>query len=1092
MERKFNILKCLLEVMPLLKILIILCFLPLVGVAGGYGQEFGYNSLWVNEFKSIKRPYVWVNLAPNLWDSQVVSYNLWGKAVGGVLLDADVKLKQIASAVLDDLVGGELELDRGEKIFRVWIVPGQVKVSLGERGGVRLDFVNLRVKVEGLDGLDRVLKAEFTTRLEYLVNNSDEFLRLRMLYVSYLLAIWSKQISVDSWENIVKKDVAFTDKTSRFYRSKLLRKYLRSYLMDYGVVGGVCFWPCPLPISISTKKQNGKGKKAYNKADIPEGGLRGDNSAMLLKGGKADFLIAKARKDFKGAKFIQWNDVLTWLQKNLGIKVTAEVEMLLKGQTVSFEFLSWFLQQYEGQEDIREILSELSLDAKFIEFEDGGMTLSSLFYLWMAFPKSIGLKAGALPTLQLWNEVSDEEAVKELLSVQTEKEGLSWLGLDLLDYQIQGRTLVLRDNDNNLVYRIKFQREKEPVAEIINEAYKIKWFSDIAGQLGLRQNVPELVKDGEKILFKLRVDEELEDILSFLDVAPLRFGPQKKFVRAVIYRMKGPEGLSLYPEDLDSEEDFWKAIDLSAETFFRLARIGVYHSRLANLFHDRSEGRVYRWDIDAQVYMKGRSSVMQFGKGPGNVDNFYCSFSNSNLRSDGLADFAELSVALGDTASFVEHIGNFLFTAVNLYGLFLKKHRPEAFEKHNLIPESEKIALKLKTLFLKSWDYLYPQSPEYKKRLIALIDFNRMALQMLVFMGDFYKKLIWSDWQDFDEDDKRIVERLYGDATYMLPPDLKDAYAKGGGYRGWGYINEEAVVKLAMDISNIVGTIKAELVKKCLLDVVSIPDESRIDIYQIKPESADKFIELLAKNKEELGITTEQIGKVRSKIEKLFQNYGWAWRYSGVLGEEDLGPMNGPYPIYELVKAVYLFSGYSLLELNRERSKIKQIIAEQIEFRNKSALPEGLLGLLWPFTELTAKNSMEAQRIVSDLLKKNKDELIAWFSDSNNFDYAKQNCKEGFKFLSLHLEEEENLDEIVLLKALAVVVAFNGVGNNSSGIDLESLAQFLIERLRAKYGLKDAIDKLKEVARFEESLYDRFSKDENTDKGGIEFEGVLK
>lgn len=96
-----------------------------------------------------------------------------------------------------------------------------------------------------------------------------------------------------------------------------------------------------------------------------------------------------------------------------------------------------------------------------------------------------------------------------------------------------------------------------------------------------------------------------------------------------------PYEYTYYLEDEQDNEQFLKSSLICLDQIAKILKTGYYHASLINLFHNKSDGRVYSFLSDYMVSQTGRY-------GYGKLSRFYNIGKFSNMRIMGLADFAEM------------------------------------------------------------------------------------------------------------------------------------------------------------------------------------------------------------------------------------------------------------------------------------------------------------------------------------------------------------------------------------------------------------------------------------------------------------------
>jgi hypothetical protein len=177
-----------------------------------------------------------------------------------------------------------------------------------------------------------------------------------------------------------------------------------------------------------------------------------------------------------------------------------------------------------------------------------------------------------------------------------------------------------------------------------------------------------------------------------------------------------------------------------------------------------------------------------------------------------------------------------------------------------------------------------------------VINWEQAAQQMIFFMGDAYKK--------------------YTEAP--LPLELFDVlHDKLNPGRGWGRIHGNIIKNAVQDELEETDFDKETILHLILNsyfyqeletrddDIFYFYDEQIAELLKQETEHASKKI------KKKTDLQKEIIKKI---IMRLCNEYRTGWRFDGVW--EDLGPINGPFPLTEIITAGYLYGLDILKELS--------------------------------------------------------------------------------------------------------------------------------------------------------------------------------
>ncbi|MEW6327870.1 MAG: hypothetical protein AB1487_09825 [Thermodesulfobacteriota bacterium] len=331
-----------------------------------------------------------------------------------------------------------------------------------------------------------------------------------------------------------------------------------------------------------------------------------------------------------------------------------------------------------------------------------------------------------------------------------------------------------------------------------------------------------------------------------------------------------------------------EASEKNIHDLFTLARYGLIHPDITDLFHNliqirRPEEGRFLWNVDIIRPMAGRA-------GAGRLHGGRHAVSYPNMRLSGPADFAEM-VSLEALVSLdhphsaymkfnlrrfflperekillAHFMGNYLLAWVLIEGRRLKE-RPGELNWH----KPEGLANLIKKIYATAYKAL-TESDTAGTGVSTLIDWDRFARQMAFFMGQAYKKYV----------NRPIPEKIFGKKDiYIIPGD------------GWGFMQRD-VIETTLDLH---GEGLSEVLDKYFSPATS---ERRVippSIFVFRPH----FKKLIKKEKD---------GNLRPGLEELYENYATGWRFDGI--NEDIGPVNGPFPLQELIKANYIFLGSHL------------------------------------------------------------------------------------------------------------------------------------------------------------------------------------
>lgn len=183
----------------------------------------------------------------------------------------------------------------------------------------------------------------------------------------------------------------------------------------------------------------------------------------------------------------------------------------------------------------------------------------------------------------------------------------------------------------------------------------------------------------------------------------------------------------VYLEDISEPQKLEDALLRNIGDLMRLARFGIFHTELAPIYHDPFTKRAFMWNVSGLLV------------GPGDLDNWTASFSYANIRESGFADdehfdrFPHLRAVAdlvndteqSDTLGLQHHLGNVLFTACHVLGLWFRKN--ERFDSDRALLE-EMLERVFKGAHLDFSDVEWGS-------VSADIDFKSLAAEMAMFMN---------------------------------------------------------------------------------------------------------------------------------------------------------------------------------------------------------------------------------------------------------------------------------------------------------------------------------------------------------------------
>jgi hypothetical protein len=480
-------------------------------------------------------------------------------------------------------------------------------------------------------------------------------------------------------------------------------------------------------------------------------------------------------------------------------------------------------------------------------------------------------------------------------------------------YKRLGRTLVYQTSDGRYL-ALKFQKRSilsfpdRSRQENEEAASKLLYESEIFGYLySLRQqgvligDYPQAQLLAGKRVVSLRENDLPQDMVDILNE------PSQSSVNLneeiCIDRKDGYVTVTGYiTENLDyftylheakNDAVFKQAARKNIHDLFVLAKYGIIHPDIVELFHDARSNRNYLVLVDL-INSLGIDDV----RGAGCLDAWKRYVSYPNMRISGPADFAEL-VRLEDLIDLNHKHSQYLkidlqrFSPEQRTNLILAHFLGNYFLALALIEgrrldnsgrldwkNSGGLAASMRNSFSLAYEVLTGRNDD---DVYKLVNWSRLAKQMALFMSGDYRYLD-------SVEQKKIFKVIFG------LPDLK---IEPG--RGWGYIHQDLIVdKLRSSVRNIKDeVILAILVKYFRNDRESEPGFEKVLVFK------EDFLALIQEDKINPKKSPQE-QKIINVLEDLYNTYSRGWRENGK--DDDLGPDNGPFPLQELVNAIYIFN----------------------------------------------------------------------------------------------------------------------------------------------------------------------------------------
>jgi uridine kinase len=405
-----------------------------------------------------------------------------------------------------------------------------------------------------------------------------------------------------------------------------------------------------------------------------------------------------------------------------------------------------------------------------------------------------------------------------------------------------GRTLVFYSENNNKYLAVKLLKEGEDIALLDYESRMLDYINTHSETFGLKGQYPSgYKKDGHRVLKVIAINgkakEELNRQVS-KDGSSFDLDLKDGCYKLIMYQAEGKEYFRYLSDAGLTLEEFRRGVLTNIHDLFSLARHGIIHTALIELFHNliqrgRQDRGMYLWMVDIIRPMVTRS-------GAGRLHAWTDAVKYPNMRLSGIADFPEFYLledlvnednpvsrhmailrqehAAYDSEVFylASYMGDYLLSAALVAGRYFRERDLFDWNDPDKVNEVAEI---MRSCYLSAFCAFTGRRQEEISGIAEAIDWNRLAMQMAFFMakGDKYANHLLN---------KNIPQEIYG-------PDVKVGYQDDyRTSRGW--------------ISND-------------------------------------------------------------------QRNGWYFDAQN----PDLGPVNGPNPLQELIKANYLFSAFMVLQNNR-------------------------------------------------------------------------------------------------------------------------------------------------------------------------------
>ncbi len=480
---------------------------------------------------------------------------------------------------------------------------------------------------------------------------------------------------------------------------------------------------------------------------------------------------------------------------------------------------------------------------------------------------------------------------------------------DAASFETLGRTVYFRGKDGNYI-ALKVLKtlpgtlaNLSPAEDAGKLLHESRWFEHI--QKLKQQGVvldgdaypkPVLI-DGQPV-FRMREQDIPEEIRSRIRIAAadIPASPEENTVHKdadgcctfMAYSVKDATYMA-YAHQAKTTRQARAALGKNVHDLFTWARFDWFHPDIIELFHRRS--RRDRWDSGRFILfadiVRPREGVIR--DGVGRLYAWELAMQYPNLRLQGPADFAEM-VELKDLEDLTNEHSAPLHNNLARFPLeqrrkFLRAHFMSnyllacAFEEGKRLKDAGKLDWRkpqelAETLKGVYWKAYKTYTGKDATDISEPVDWERYARQMAFFMSGAYKEYAG----------KEIPEAIYGMKGVVLRPGV-----------GWGHVHRSVLSeKLKLSFAEINGVIK-----KYLDQSFSREGDIPEDIYVFKRDFP-KLIE------------TERDFFLREKLKQVYEEYSRGWRFDGM--HDDLGSLNGPFPLQELVKANYDFTMFMVAQ----------------------------------------------------------------------------------------------------------------------------------------------------------------------------------
>ncbi len=472
-----------------------------------------------------------------------------------------------------------------------------------------------------------------------------------------------------------------------------------------------------------------------------------------------------------------------------------------------------------------------------------------------------------------------------------------------------GRTLVFYDHDKGNYKAFKFLTEFEEPGKLVYESEWFEFIQKYKDQMGLKGTYPRpWLLNGERVLrfksvpgalfsfFKSAMDKTNETI--HIDSSKTNDGLGHT---VMAYEVDSLDYFRYLNDSDVTETEFNQGLDLLVHDTLALAKHGILHTALISSMHDSPRGR--RFDGGRHLWMIDVINKMEERPGVGRLHAWLNALKYSNVRLSGLADFAELAF-LDDMAwpnyvpsrhfeinlmrfemedrrklIWMSHLGDLLLVHTLFIGERWRQKNQWDWEKNETLAP---LAEELKNFFLTFSSQLNFDSTQLDF-LINQVDWLRLSRQMALFMAEGDRYLAFLE-EGRESSDVNFSESVFGKKVRVdLSKDMTQAR---------GYIQTDVKTGLywsAFDRGFLEKVLSRLSVKYKIKQGPDFVGWTKL----IRPYDNQSIIPLLKSLKEE--------------------NEAMYLEFLELLSP-DLGPVNGPFPIQELVRAMYIFTTAAILK----------------------------------------------------------------------------------------------------------------------------------------------------------------------------------